>query len=53
MPNVFGKFYKQDNSFFIGYFKNGKAHGKGAYIFNDGSYFNGEFVDNMAECEDG
>ena len=53
MPNGFGKFYKKDEGFYIGYFLNGKAHGEGVYIFPDGSYFMGRFSYNQAECDDG
>lgn len=53
MPNGFGKFYKKDDSLYLGYFKNGKAQGLGAFIFPDGSYFKGSFQQNKAECNDG
>ena len=42
-PNGFGRMYKNDGGFYIGFFQNGKAHGRGAYIFQDGSYYEGEF----------
>ena len=45
--------YKVDRSLYIGFFKNGKAHGKGAYIFADGSYYEGDFVNNSAEAHYG
>lgn len=48
-PNGFGKMYKSDGSVYLGYFNHGKAEGKGAYIFNNGAYFNGEFRNNLAE----
>ena len=41
--------YKSDGSVYLGYFNHGKAEGKGAYIFNNGAYFNGEFRNNLAE----
>ena len=52
-PDGFGKMYKVDRSLYIGFFKNGKAHGKGAYIFADGSYYEGDFVNNSAEAHYG
>lgn len=50
MPNGFGRFYKKDDSMFIGYFKNGKAQGEGVYICPNGAYYKGTFEDNKAEC---
>ncbi len=38
--------YKSDGSLYIGEFQKGKAEGKGAYIFTDGSYYQGNFKDN-------
>lgn len=31
----------------------GKAHGKGAFIFSNGSYYQGEFKNNLADGEKG
>ena len=45
--------YKHDGSLFIGHFTHGKAHGKGAYIFNDGSFYRGDFVGNTAYSGEG
>jgi len=45
--------YKHDGSLFIGHFTHGKAHGKGAYIFSDGSFYNGDFRNNSGESENG
>jgi hypothetical protein len=45
--------YKEDRSLFIGHFSHGKAHGKGAFIFNNGSFYNGEFQNNKAETSEG
>ena len=45
--------YKSDGSVYLGYFNHGKAEGKGAYIFNNGAYFNGEFRNNLAETQNG
>ncbi len=53
IPNGFGKFYKKDESFYIGYMKNGKADGKGVFIFPDGSYYEGLFQDNQAQGQNG
>ena len=38
---------------YLGYFDHGKASGKGAFIFHDGSHYQGEFNDNKAEGEHG
>ena len=45
--------YKNDGSVFLGYFNHGKALGNGIYILKDGSYFEGELVDNIADCLNG
>lgn len=45
--------YKPNGSIYIGYFDHGRAHGKGAFIFEDGSYYEGEFYKNYAETQKG
>jgi len=35
------------SSMFLGYFENGNAKGSGVYIFEDGSYFDGNFLNNF------
>jgi hypothetical protein len=45
--------YKEDGSLYIGHFNHGKAEGKGVFIFPNGSYYNGDFIDNKAESNHG
>lgn len=45
--------YKNDGSLYVGEFLKGKAEGKGAYIFADGSHYEGNFKDNEANDENG
>ena len=33
----------------MGHFKDGKAEGLGLFVFADGSHYEGEMMDNMAE----
>lgn len=33
----------------MGYFSHGRAHGRGVFIFHDGSFYSGEFNHNKAE----
>lgn len=40
-PNGFGRMYKENGCVYIGHFKEGKAHGKGAFVFTDGSFYQG------------
>jgi hypothetical protein len=47
-PHGLGRMYKS-NGLYIGYFNNGKAQGRGVFIFQDGSYYEGEFNKNCAE----
>lgn len=42
-----------NGSVFIGEFIDGKANGPGHYILNDGSYYQGMMVENIAECSHG
>jgi hypothetical protein len=46
LPSGYGKMYKEDGSLYIGEFSKGKAEGQGVYIFTDGSYYQGKFIDN-------
>jgi hypothetical protein len=48
-PNGLGKMYKEDGSLYVGYFSHGKAHGRGAFVFHNGSFYDGEFNQNRAE----
>lgn len=41
--------YKPDGGIYIGHFNFGKAQGKGAFIFKDGSFYQGEFFENCAD----
>lgn len=43
--------YKKDGSLFIGRFEKGKASGLGAYLFPDGSAYEGDFINNYAHGE--
>lgn len=45
--------YKPNKSLYIGHFYHGKAQGKGAFIFADGSYYFGDFNKNCAESQNG
>jgi hypothetical protein len=40
--------HKPDGSLFLGYFSHGKANGNGVYIFNNGSFYSGDFNNNTA-----
>lgn len=40
-PNGLGRMYKPNGSIYIGYFENGRAQGRGVFIFEDGSYYEG------------
>jgi hypothetical protein len=53
MPTGCGKLYKKNGSIYVGYFKEGKAEGNGLCVFVDGSYYEGEMVNNLAECTNG
>ena len=41
MPEGFGKIVRKDGSLLLANFTDGKAEGKGLYIFSDGTYFEG------------
>jgi hypothetical protein len=45
--------YKPDGSIYIGHFDHGRAQGAGAYIFANGSYYNGAFERNHAKTLEG
>ena len=45
--------YKGDGALFIGEFDKGKANGPARYIFKNGAYYDGQMVDNVAECSKG
>ena len=45
--------YKSNGALFIGNFDHGKAQGKGVFIFDNGSYYKGDFYRNKAESEEG
>ena len=45
--------YKPNGSIYIGYFEHGRASGRGVYIFEDGSYYEGDFYNNSAQTEKG
>ena len=49
-PTKIGKMYKQNGAYFVGNFVNGKAQGSCCYIMPDGSYFQGDMNENMADC---
>jgi len=48
IPHGLGKMHKADGSLFLGYFSHGKANGNGVYIFSNGSFYSGEFNNNIA-----
>ena len=52
-PHGLGKMYKDNGGIYIGEFKNGAAHGKGSFVFADGSFYRGDFDHNKAESIDG
>jgi hypothetical protein len=41
--------YKHDGSVIISHFKEGKAIGPSICVFNDGSYYEGKLLNNIAE----
>ena len=41
--------YKVNGGMYIGYFKDGKAQGRGAMIFPDGSFYFGDFFRDKAD----
>ena len=45
--------YKENGDLFVGKFEQGVADGPGVYIFQDGSYYDGKLVSNVAECDKG
>ncbi len=45
--------YKLDGSIFIGKFVVGHAEGLGLFVLEDGAYFEGELLNNKAECNSG
>ena len=45
--------HKEDGNLYIGHFKHGHAQGRGVFIFNNGSYYSGEFNNNKAETLEG
>jgi hypothetical protein len=45
--------YKLDGSIFIGKFVMGHAEGLGLFVLEDGAYFEGELLNNKAECNSG
>lgn len=53
IPHGLGKMYKEDGALFVGRFSHGKAEGEGLYILKDGSYYEGLFKDNVAQCPKG
>ena len=48
VPDGFWKYVKKDGSLYIGPFVDGQAHGRGVYIFADGSYYEGMFRNDKA-----
>jgi hypothetical protein len=42
-PNGLGRMHKEDGSLYVGYFSHGRAHGRGVFIFPNGSLYDGEF----------
>jgi len=40
-PQGYGKIYKTDGSIYLGSWSRGKAEGKGLFIQNDGSFYEG------------
>lgn len=49
LPKGCGKVYKKNGSVYVGHFRDGKAEGLGLFVFPDGSYYEGEMMDNIAE----
>lgn len=45
--------YYRNGSVFIGQFTSGVANGFGHYVFADGSYYDGDMVNNRAETNEG
>lgn len=45
--------YKSDGSLYIGYFRKGKAEGRGVLIFANGSFYQGDFSNNKANSYQG
>ena len=43
--------FKQNGSLLIGMFKEGAMHGKGVFIYTDGSVYEGEFHKGYAESK--
>ena len=46
LPIGMGRLFKKDGSVHTGEFENGKANGKGVFIFPDGSYYEGNMKNN-------
>ena len=44
-PTYEGTWKGTNNAIYEGYFKNGKFHGKGRYTKNDGSSYDGDWVE--------
>ena len=40
-----------DSSFYVGTFKNGHSYGEGRYIYSNGSYYEGDIENDLAEGE--
>ena len=40
-PNGLGRMHKEDGSLYVGYFSHGRAHGRGVFIFPNGSFYDG------------
>ncbi len=45
--------YKEDSSYFIGYFQSGVAQGEGFFLMPNGAYYEGTIANNKAEASKG
>ena len=45
--------YKSNGSIYLGHFTDGRAQGRGAFVFPNGSFYKGDFSNNCAETKNG